>query len=195
MKKLHQTQSEILDQTFLHQCQIRPLLSTDRHLLNPNFTCKSNVFIHINDRITRTGTFNNQHQINREFILKKIRNGFFCLICSIDENNDLCSTCQILSQFVDNPSLAIPQIYVGELNAKNQTIIDYIYGKQSEEIRNSCFCNRYLLELSNQKPINQIFESIQTLSTEEIIPSEELEKLQEFTRNYQINVRLVKLSN
>ena len=192
MKKLHQIKENTL-QTFLHQCQIRPLLSTDRHLLNPHLQIKR--IYPYNDRITRTGTFNNQHQIDSDAIRHKIQNGFFCLICTTD---DLCKTCQILSRMIDNRSLSIEKIYIGQLIADKQIIIDRISGQPSRNIRNSCFCNRYLLELCEMNGIESVgkesldedltdLQSIRHSSSTEI-PIEQFEQLQRFARNYQINV-------
>jgi len=153
IKKLHKIKDNTLD-TYLNQCQVRQLLSTDRHLLKTNFEYKR--LYQNNQRINRIGTFNNQHQIDRDFIETKIQNGFFCLICSNDENRDLCSTCQILSQIINNQSLSTSYIYIGQLIANKPTIVDYIFGKQSKNIQNSCFCNRYLLELYNQIDIYKV---------------------------------------
>lgn len=152
-KKLHKIKENVLD-TFIDQCGVRELLSDDRHLLKANSEYKR--IYQSNQRITRIGTFNNQHQIERDFIQIKIQNGFFCLICSINDDKDLCSTCQILSQIVNDQSLAVSYIYIGELVANKSAIIDCVYGKQSINIRNSCFCNRYLLELCNEIDIYQV---------------------------------------
>ena len=149
-KKLHKIKDNILD-AFINECQIRQLLSDDRHLLKTNFEIKR--FYQSNDRITRTGTFNNQHQIDIDTIQNKIQNGFFCLICS---NDDLCNTCQILSRMIEDRSLSINKIYIGQLITDKQIIIDCVFGKQSINIRNSCFCNRYLLELCNTNDVNRI---------------------------------------
>jgi hypothetical protein len=150
MKKLHQIKNETLDQ-FLNQCQVREFLSTDRHLLK-----EYQRLYQTNQRITRIGTFNNQHQINKDLIQKKIESGFFCLLCSKNEDDDLCSTCQILSQIINNRSQVIPRIYIGQLMANKRTMIDCVFGKQSKNIRNSCFCNRYLLELCQQIEIEEV---------------------------------------
>jgi len=147
IKKLHKIKDNTLN-TFLNQCRIRELLSNDRHLLKTNLESKR--VYQDNHRITRTGTFNDQHQIDSDLIQNKIRNGFFCLICSNNKINDLCNTCQILCQIIENRSLSIPQIYIGQLIANKQIVIDYVFGKQSINIRNSCFCNRYLLELCHE---------------------------------------------
>jgi hypothetical protein len=149
-KKLHKLKDDTLD-TFINQCQIRELLSTDRHLLKTNFELKR--LYQNNDRITRTGTFNNQHQIDIDIIRTKIQNGFFCLICS---NDNLCDTCQTLSRIIEDRSLSVNKIYIGQLIADKQTIIDCIFGKQSIDIRNSCFCNRYLLELCSKMDVNRV---------------------------------------
>ncbi|CAF4171415.1 unnamed protein product, partial [Rotaria sordida] len=152
-KKLNKIKNHILNK-FLDQCQIRQLLSNDRHLLKINLESQ---YIHsYNNRITRTGTFNNQHQIDKDIIQNQIQNGFFCLICSNKKINDLCHTCQTLSQIMIDQYLSISHIYIGELIANKQIIIDCIFGKKTENIRNSCFCNRYLLELCNKININTI---------------------------------------
>ncbi|CAF1359262.1 unnamed protein product [Rotaria sordida] len=192
-KKLNKIKNHILNK-FLDQCQIRQLLSNDRHLLKINLESQ---YIHsYNNRITRTGTFNNQHQIDKDIIQNQIQNGFFCLICSNKKINDLCHTCQILSQIMIDQYLSISHIYIGELIANKQIIIDCIFGKKTENIRNSCFCNRYLLELCNKININTILlnknlidlQSIRNSSSIEI-SNEQFEKLQQFARNYQINLQ------
>jgi hypothetical protein len=152
-KKLHKIKDNVLDK-FINQCQVRQLLSNDRHLLKTNLEYKR--LYHNTQRITRIGTFNDQHKIDMNFIQNKIQNGFFCLICSNNENNDLCSTCQILSRIINDQSLSISQIYIGQLTVNKPTIIDCVFGKQSTNIRNSCFCNRYLLELCNQIDVSQV---------------------------------------
>jgi len=153
IKKLHKIKDNTLDR-FINQCQIRQLLLNDRHLLKINLEYKR--LYQNNQRLTRIGTFNDQHKIDRNFIENKIQNGFFCLICSNNENNDLCSTCQILSQIINDRSLLISQIYIGQLITNKSIIIDCVFGKQSINIRNSCFCNRYLLELCNQIDVYQV---------------------------------------
>lgn len=155
IKKLHKIKDTTLN-AFLNQCQIREFLSTDRHLLKLNFEFQPLHSTH--QRITRIGTFNNQHQIDRDLIENKMQNGFFCLICSKTDTNDLCSTCQILSQIIDNRSLSISWIYIGQLIATKPTMIDCVFGKQSTNIRNSCFCNRYLLELCHSIDISKVNE-------------------------------------
>ena len=182
------------DQTldaFIDQCQVRELLSEDRHLLKS--TDHSSERIHqSNQRITRIGTFNDQHQIERNFIEKKIQQGFFCLICSKNDHEDLCSICQIFPQIINDRSISISRIYIGELTAKERTVIDYVVGKQPVKIQNSCFCNRYLLELCHQVDIYQVkeekFDWINDSSSIEMA-QKEFEDLQQFTSHYQIHVR------
>ena len=190
LKKLHQIKDQTLN-AFLDQCQVRELLFDDRHLL------KSLERIHpCNQRITRIGTFNNQHQIDKDFIEKKIRQGFFCLLCSkIDEEEDLCSICQIFSEMINDQLRSIPRIYVGQLIATQRTRIDCVVGQQSNNVRNSCFCNRYLLELCHQVDICQVikenfmdFNWIKDSSSMEM-SEKDLQELQQFTSRYQIDVR------
>ncbi|CAF4419047.1 unnamed protein product, partial [Adineta steineri] len=71
----------------------------------------------------------------------------FCLICSKNEDNDLCQTCQTICQFIEHRPTTISQIYIGQLTADSPIMIDCVFGTQSINIQNSCFCNRYLLEL------------------------------------------------
>ncbi|CAF2804128.1 unnamed protein product [Rotaria sp. Silwood2] len=192
-KKLNKIKTQMLNK-FLDQCQIRQLLSNDRHLLKTNIESQ-----HIqsnNHRITRTGTFNNQHQIDIDIIQNKIQNGFFCLICSNNKINDLCHTCQILSQVIIDQYSSISHIYIGQLIANKQIVIDCIFGKQTKNIRNSCFCNRYLLELCCKIDINTVSLNENTIDLQSIrnsssieISNEQFEQLQRFARDYQINLQ------
>ncbi|CAF3816431.1 unnamed protein product [Rotaria sp. Silwood1] len=192
-KKLNKIKNHILN-TYVDQCQIRQLLSNDRHLLKTNL--KSEHIHSYNHRITRTGTFNNQHQIDVDTIQNQIRNGFFCLICSNNKINDLCQTCQILSQIIIDQYISISHIYIGQLIANKLIVIDCIFGKKSQNIRNSCFCNRYLLELCSNIDINTVLlnenvidlQSIRNVSSIEI-SNEQFEQLQRFARDYQINLQ------
>jgi hypothetical protein len=153
MKKLHRIKDATLD-LFLNQCQVRQLLSTDRHLLKTNLESRN--FLQSSHTISRTGTFNNQHEITIDMIQEKIQNGFFCLICSRKETIDLCDTCQIVSRIVNDRSLSINQIYIGQILANQKTIVDCIFGKQSINIRNSCFSSRLLLELCSKIDVNRV---------------------------------------
>ena len=154
-KKLHKIKETTLD-TFLDQCQIRELLPNDRHLLKPNFDYQR--LYSTNQRITRNGTFNDHHQVDTNLIETKIQNGFFCLICSQTKtDDDLCSSCQLLSQIISNRSLSsTSHVYIGQLIASKPTMIECVFGKQSTNIRNSCFCNRYLLELCHTIDISKV---------------------------------------
>lgn len=189
-KKLHRMKDQTLD-AFIDQCQVRELLPEDRHLLKS--TDHTSERIHqTNQRITRIGTFNDQHQIERNFIEKKIQQGFFCLICSKNDYEDLCSMCQIFPQIINDRSISIARVYIGQLMAKERTVIDYVVGKQPVKIQNSCFCNRYLLELCHQVDIYQVkeekFDWIND-STSIEMSQKEFEDLQQFTSHYQIHVR------
>lgn len=152
-KKLNKIKENMLNK-FLDQCQIRELLPNDRHLLKSDLDSKH--ILQHNNRMTRTGTFNNQHQIDFDEIRNKILNGFFCLTCSNNKINELCFICHQLSEIIINPSLTMSNLYIGELIANKQTIIDYIHGKKTKAIRNSCFCHRYLLELCTQIDLYQV---------------------------------------
>lgn len=152
-KKLQKIKSDFLD-AYLDQCQVRELLPTDRHLFQSNLDYQR--FSPSQQRLTRTGTFHNQHQRDRDYIRSKIRNGFFCSICSGNDAQDLCSSCQILSQTIENLTTATEKIYIGELVARNPIKLDCVYGKPSDQIRNSCFCNRYLLELCDDLQTAQV---------------------------------------
>ncbi|CAF0952969.1 unnamed protein product [Rotaria magnacalcarata] len=192
-KKLNKLKENVLNQ-YLDQCQIRELLSSDRHLLKADLQSKYS-YQH-NNRITRTGTFNNQHQIDIDTIQSQIRNGFFCLICSNNKINDLCHACQLSSQIISDRSLSISHIYIGELIASQQTILDCVYGRKIKAIRNSCFCNRYLLELCSKTDIytvssNEKFIDLKSIkkSTAVEISHEQFEQLQRFARDYEINLQ------
>ena len=152
-KKLNRIKKMILD-NYLNQYQVRQLLPTDRRLLNKSLESKR--FHQNNQRITRTGTFNDQHQFEIDTIRSKIHHGFFCLICSNNDANDLCHLCQKMSEILDHRSLPMSQIYIGLLVADKPTVIDCIFGKRTINIRNSCFCNRYLLELYQNIDINTV---------------------------------------
>lgn len=185
-KKLHRRKEQTLN-TFIDQCQVRELLLEDRHLF------KSSERIHqTNQRITRIGTFNDQHQIDRNLIEKKIQCGFFCLICSKKDHEDLCSFCQIFPEIIQNRSISISRIYIGEILAKDRTIIDCILGNPPLNIQNSCFCNRYLLELCHPFDIYQVneetFEWIND-SSSNTMSQEQFEELQQFISHYHIQVR------
>ncbi|UJR15743.1 hypothetical protein I4U23_002678 [Adineta vaga] len=192
-KKLHKIKEQTLD-SFLDQCQVQQLLDNDRHLLKSNLQSK-HIYLG-NQRLTRTGTFHDQHQIDMNTIQKKIQNGFFCLTCSNNQDNDLCSTCQILSQLIENPSVIIPYLFIGQLVADKPAIIDCIYGNQSKNIRNSCFCNRYLLDLCSKINSSNVFIpikqedllSIRNSSAIEI-PNEQFKQLQHFANQCQLQLQ------
>lgn len=152
-KKLNKIKSQMLDQ-YLSQCQIRQLLSNDRHLSKANLESKH--FQQYNNRLTRTGTFNNQHEIDLDRIQNNIQNGFFCLICTNNQINDLCSTCHTVSQLMQDRTLTISHIYIGQLIANQKPIISCVFGIKTKIIRNSCFCNRYLLELCSKIDIDTV---------------------------------------
>ncbi|CAF1271805.1 unnamed protein product [Adineta steineri] len=193
IKKLHKIKANLLDR-FLNESQARELLSTDRHLLNTNL--KFQRLYPYNNRLTRTGTFNNQHQIDINMIQNQIYKGEFCLICSKNEDNDLCQTCQTICQFIEHRPTTISQIYIGQLTADSPIMIDCVFGTQSINIQNSCFCNRYLLELCqktnsstillNEDSIN--LTSIRNSSSVEI-SNEEFKQLQQFASDYQMNLQ------
>ena len=190
-KKLHKRKEQTLD-AFLHQCQVRQLLDSDRHLLKKTLPAEH---IHLsNQRITRTGTFNEQHQISAHAILGRIQSGFFCLTCSKDERSELCPTCQTLCQMIDEPSVTPSYILIGPLSANSAAVIDCVYGKQSLNIRNSCFCHRYLLELCGTAGLSAVFplreEDLRSMRNPAAtqISREQVELLQRFARNYQLEV-------
>ncbi|CAF1367938.1 unnamed protein product [Adineta ricciae] len=147
MKKLHKLKQQTLDR-YLNECQVRQLLDTDRHLIKADQQSK-HIYLG-NQRITRIGTFHNQHQIEFDIIRKKIQSGFFCLTCTDNQESDLCSLCQTLCQIIDNPLVINPFVFVGQIVADKPMMIDLVYGKASTCIRNSCFSNRYLLELCSK---------------------------------------------
>jgi len=184
LKELHRLKGHCLDE-YLDRCQVRELLLTDRHLLKTNFEYKR--FIGNQQRITRQGTFINQHQRSREEILEKIQNGFFC---SNSCKQNLCSVCQIIR----NPSIQHEKIFIGHLIAKNETKLECIYGKSSNEIKNSCFCNRYLLDLCSQQRVTaqqfQSIDKIENLSPTDISENDLIE-IQQFTRKFGFKVRLI----
>ena len=148
-KHLYRIKCQTLER-YIHQCQLRELLSTDRHLLKADLSYKHfHLYTHQRARI---GTFNDQHQLDVDLL----RHPSFCLRCSQSSrpaSNELCSICQIVSQLMEDPSSSPSHIFIGQIHADDQpTRVQCVFGQASVEIGNSCFCDRFLLKLSDHQP-------------------------------------------
>ena len=192
IKNLHAVKSQTLDD-FLDRCQVRQRLSTDRSLLKSDVPSPQfHTYAHAK---SRTGTFNDQHHVTVDQIREKVRRGSFCLICSRKTTNeemmDLCQTCQILSQIIDDRSFTSWPMLIGQLVAEEATRIVEVTGRRTNDVRHSPFCNGFLIELCPKIALQQ--DETMECPLLEISPSEEIDKdefeqLQGFAATYEIHV-------
>jgi hypothetical protein len=150
-KYQHRMKQDTLDR-YLQRCQLRPLMSDERHLLNNDLPLN---YIHsYRHARPRFGTFNEQHRISLEYIRNIIDNGSFCLICSKMSSNvehRRCATCEQFTKIIDTNSLTSTHIFIGSIVARERTIIDCVYGLSTNTIENSCFSNRFLLKMTRDR--------------------------------------------
>ena len=105
---------------------------------------------------------------------------------------DLCQTCQILSQIIDDRSFTAQLLLIGQLVAAAATRIVEVSGRRSAEVRHSPFCNGFLLELCGKREWQEdetIACPLLETSPSEEIDKDEFEQLQGFAATYEINVR------
>lgn len=152
-KNLYRVKCQTLER-YIHQCQLRELLPTARHLLKADLSYKHfHVYTHQRARI---GTFNDQHQLDADLL----RHASFCLTCSQNSRTaptELCSICQIVTQLMEDPSSSPSHIYIGQIRADDKaTRVQCVFGQASVEIGNSCFCDRFLLKLADHRPSSNV---------------------------------------